>query len=189
MTISLDLTDRKGLPDPLRVLVTEYPRDLWARDPNFHGLVSFWLDRHMTFRRLLSAMTTATEDVMDKGDPKRFATAISRYGSMFVQDLHGHHQIEDQHYFPILSKKDPRVTRGFDILDKDHHAMDGILSSFVEVANGALQTLDRGPKLIAGAGALHAEIEKLTRLMDRHLTDEEELVVPVILKFGADGLH
>ncbi|NCW70151.1 MAG: hemerythrin domain-containing protein, partial [Marivivens sp.] len=44
-------------------------------------------------------------------------------------------------------------------------------------------------KLITGAGALHAELEKLTRLMDRHLTDEEELVVPVILKFGADGLH
>ena len=184
----LDLKSRDALPEALRVLYHEYPRDMWATDPNFHGLVSFWLDRHIMFRRLLSAMTTATEDVLDKGDPNRFAAAISQYGSTFVQQLHGHHQIEDMHYFPILVQKDARLVRGFDILDKDHHEIDPILASFVDVANLALKSLD-GPKLIDGAGALHKELAVVTRDLDRHLVDEEELVVPVILRYGADGIE
>jgi hypothetical protein len=31
---------------------------------------------------------------------------------------------------------------------------------------------------------LQAEIDGLRRLLDRHLTDEEDLVVPVVLKSG-----
>ncbi|MFT6944794.1 MAG: hypothetical protein ACJAUW_001372, partial [Yoonia sp.] len=32
------------------------------------------------------------------------------------------------------------------------------------------------------------ELRKLERLLDRHLVDEEELIVPVILRFGSAGL-
>jgi hypothetical protein len=53
--------------------------------------------------------------------------------------LHGHHQIEDHHYFPLLRQKDARIERGFDLLDADHHALDGILNRFVAQANGAIR--------------------------------------------------
>ncbi len=189
MDQDLSLFERRGLPEPLRVLMQDYPREMWESDPHFHGLVSFWLDRHVMFRRLLSAMTAATEDVLEAGNPNRFSNAISRYGSMFINDLHGHHQIEDLHYFPILSQKDNRISRGFDILEKDHQSMDGILHSFATVANNALKLIEQPTDLRDAAGALHKELDTLTGLMDRHLTDEEELIVPVILKFGESGLQ
>jgi hemerythrin-like domain-containing protein len=102
--------------------------------------------------------------------------------------LQGHHQIEDHHYFPVLSQKDPRIRTGFDLLDADHHALDGYLASFVDGANGAIQGVTQGADPKPGAEAFRNELGNLARLLDRHLIDEEELVVPVILKFGADGL-
>jgi hemerythrin-like domain-containing protein len=184
MDTSFDLVSRDGLPDALRVLLDDYPRDLWASDPGFHGLVSFWLERHMGFRRLLAAMTEETEVLLDKGDPQRFMQRISRYGSIFVNDLHGHHQIEDHHYFPLLTERDSRLTRGFDILDKDHHALDGLLQDFVSAANEALTAQGATDP----TARFHGNLTRLDRLICRHLDDEEDLIVPVILKYGTAGL-
>lgn len=182
----LTLEDRAALPEPLRVLLAEYPREAWASDPAFGGLVQFWLDRHLMFRRLLESMRADTEAALDKRmAPDRFGQRLARSGGMFVNELHGHHHIEDAHYFPVLKTMDSRITRGFEILDRDHEAMDGILHGFVGIANTTLQGLgaETGP-----LGALHAELQRLDALLDRHLTDEEELVVPVILKYGTGGL-
>lgn len=179
-----DLKNRDQLPDALRVLLDDYPRDLWATDPGFHGLVSFWLERHMGFRKLLTAMISETEARLDGGDLHRFAQRISRYGSIFVNDLHGHHQIEDHHYFPLLAQKDARLTRGFEILDKDHHALDGLLNEFVTAANEALKSGDA----IDPVAGFHTNLSALERLICRHLDDEEDLIVPVILKYGTAGL-
>ena len=183
------LTERKKLPEALRVLLAEYPRTNWENDPGFDGLVRFWLDRHLMFRRLMGEMGSATEALLDKKiDNNRYAGLLSRYGGMFVNGLHEHHTIEDSYYFPKLSKKDSRITRGFDILDKDHHDLDGLLADFVAEANEVLKSADAPAKLYEGAGSFQKELRKLEKLLDRHLVDEEELVVPVILKFGSSGL-
>jgi len=131
----LDLETRTGLPDALRVLVDDLPRAAWAQHPDFHGLVSFWLDRHLMFRKLMDHMAVETEAMLDKRrDPVAFAQGVARYGGMFVEQLHGHHQIEDQHYFPLLAQRDVRIVAGFDLLDADHHALDGHIARFVEGA-------------------------------------------------------
>jgi iron-sulfur cluster repair protein YtfE (RIC family) len=185
----LALAKRDKLPDALRVLLAEYPREGWELDPGFDGLVKFWLDRHLMFRRLMSEMGSATEAVLDKKiAPDRYAATLSRYGGMFVNGLHEHHTIEDTHYFPKLAKKDSRIQKGFDILDKDHHDLDALLSDFVGGANGLLQRSADAAKLHEDAGRFHKELLRLERLLDRHLVDEEELIVPVILRFGASGL-
>ncbi|MBF9031208.1 hemerythrin domain-containing protein [Rhodobacterales bacterium HKCCE3408] len=181
------LDHRDGLPDALRILLKDYPREAWDADPNFSGLVQFWLDRHLMFRRLLELLREETEGVLDGGrDPERYRVALSRYGGHLVADLHGHHQIEDHHYFPILAQKDARIGAGFELLDADHHALDGHLNDFVETANAALQAEEA--KRRDAIAAFAAGRDRLERLIDRHLTDEEELVVPVILKYGASGL-
>jgi hypothetical protein len=142
--LSLDI--RAGLPETLRFLLEDYPREGWQADPGFHGLVSFWLDRHMMFRQLMARMTQDTEAFLDGGrDPRDFAQAVARYGGTFVNQLHGHHQIEDHHYFPVLRTHEPRIERGFDLLDADHHALDGILERFVGQANGAIQAAGTAP--------------------------------------------
>lgn len=168
----------------------EYPREAWESADTFSGLIKFWLDRHLMFRRLMSIMTSETEAVLDKSmDPQRFGANFSRYGGMFFQDLHMHHTIEDTQYFPKLKDLDARITRGFDILDRDHHAIDGHLATFADDANAALRALQKGGDLPEPElDRLHKRLIRLDGFLDRHLVDEEELVVPVLLANPRTGL-
>lgn len=183
------LETRSGLPEPLRILLAEAPREGWENDPRFNALLRFWLDRHLSFRAALTTLARDAEAVADRrSDPLAYAAALSQVGGRFVNELHGHHQIEDIHYFPLLAARDPRVSRGFDILDRDHHALDGHLDSFVGGANAVLRLVENPVELVETAGRFREDLARLGGFLDRHLTDEEELVVPVILKYGMDGL-
>ncbi|KUF12562.1 hemerythrin domain-containing protein [Pseudoponticoccus marisrubri] len=182
MDDALDLDRRDGLPDALRVLLHEHPRATWPGHDNFAGLVAFWLDRHLMFRKLGKTLRTDAEAAVDgRLDLPQMQARLSRYGAMLVQQLHGHHQIEDMHYFPVLGQRDPRLSRGFEILDRDHHAMDALLERFTGAANAVLQGRDE-------PGRFHAEVSGFETLLLRHLEDEEDLIVPVLLKYGTEGL-
>ncbi|MGG7568025.1 hemerythrin domain-containing protein [Rhodovulum sp. DZ06] len=188
--LALDL--RAGLPEALQVLLADRPREGWRADPEFDGLVSFWLERHMAFRKLLGLMEEATAAHLHQGAPARdWAARISRFGGMFLQELHGHHMIEDQRYFPRLRALEPRLDRGFEILDRDHHALDGWMAAFADAANagiGAATTPDvPAAALRDAAGGMEGALADMSRLLDRHLLDEEDLIVPVILKHGVKG--
>lgn len=189
MQQNLSLIERASLPDALRVLLAEYPRAGWEQDPGFNGLIQFWLDRHLMFRRLMSEMTKGTEALLDrKTKAEQYLSMVSRYGGMFVNGLHEHHTIEDTYYFPKLVTKDARIEKGFDILDRDHHDLDALLADFVSRANEVINLGGSREKLQTAAGHFQSELAMLTRLMDRHLVDEEELIVPVILRYGATDL-
>ena len=183
----LALDTRAGLPDALRVLLAEYPREAWARDPGFSPLIRFWLDRHMMFRKLSERMADDARAALEgRSDPRAHAAALARFGGMFAQELHGHHHIEDAHYFPVLARHDARLERGFTLLDADHHALDGHLQAFVTRANAVLQAEARA-RHDATAAFLDG-LEGFAPLLERHLTDEEDLVVPVLLKHGERGI-
>lgn len=185
--ISIDpLPNRTGLPNALKVLLEVYPRQGWTQDPGFDDLIKFWLDRHVMFRRILTHLRDDTQAMQDKTiDPARFAAGLSRYGGHLVKGLHEHHTIEDTYYFPKLSQHDPRIASGFDMLDADHHVLDTYLASFVDSANTTLQTFQDGGSMADATGAIADRLVDLTKLLDRHLTDEEDLIVPVLLKFGS----
>lgn len=182
-TLALDI--RAGLPDALRALVERIPRDSWQSHPNFDQLVSFWLERHMMFRKLTEMLQSDARSLIDKRMEQRdYANRLGRFGGMFVNELHGHHQIEDHHYFPVLARAEPDFARGFEILDTDHHAIDAALNRFVESANAILQS--GGDRLLFHdrTGRFSDELTEVARLLNRHLEDEEELVAPVLLKHG-----
>lgn len=187
--LTLALETRTGLPEALRVLLDEYPREAWEADPNFSALIRFWLERHLMFRRLVDVMQNEAEQTLDKAmEARTFGAHLSRYGAMFVGELHGHHGIEDAHYFPVLKGLDSRVESGFDILDRDHQAIDGHLAQFADTANVALRAIAAGhdsKDAIAGFGM---GMKRMETLLNRHLTDEEDLVVPVLLRYAPAGL-
>lgn len=177
----LSLDTRTGLPDALQVLLAAYPRAGWETHPEFGALTRFWLDRHLMFRRLADLLRSDTQARIDGGlDPAVYLQRLNRFGGMLVGELHGHHQIEDVHYFPRLSRMEPTLERGFDLLDADHHTLDDRLAGFTSAANGVLSGGAPGPFLEA--------LEALDALLDRHLLDEEDLIVPVLLKHGERAL-
>lgn len=178
------LEHRTGLPDALKVLLAEYPRDLWQAHANFDGLTRFWLDRHLMFRRALAQLQAEAEAALDgRTDPHRYQHSTARLAGFFLNQPHGHHQIEDHHDFPQLAAFEGRLNDGFTILDADHHALGGYIHALADAANGVLQAAPAA--LITPAGALHKALNGFAPFLDRHLVDEEDLVVPVILAHGA----
>lgn len=181
----LALDTRTGLPEALRVLLDDYPRDLWTSHRHFDGLTRFWLERHMGFRQLMDTLQGRTRTFLDTpGDPQQEARQTARLAGALIEHLHGHHQIEDVHYFPVLAAADARLERGFAMLDADHHALDATLHAMAEATNTYLRALVDGRATRDAAGAFEARLDGFERLLDRHLTDEEDLVVPVILHHG-----
>jgi len=178
----LALVRRTGLPDALRVLLVEYPREGWRQHPNFTALTEFWLDRHLMFRRIQAQLVDDTRAFVGAGrDPRAYAGGLARLAGMFIDGLHGHHAVEDQHYFPLLQRLDARLAEGFDLLDADHHSIDPLLHELGERAHAVLRTIRDGAPGMDAAGRLEADLSRFAGFLDRHLTDEEEIVVPVIL--------
>ncbi|MEM9970696.1 MAG: hemerythrin domain-containing protein [Pseudomonadota bacterium] len=184
-----DLESRDGLPDALTYLLRDYPRDMWAKHENFGGLVQFWLDRHLMFRRLLEAMRDELERALDGNlEPRMLGIRVSRYASLFVRELHGHHTIEDTTYFPKLVALEPSLERGFDILDRDHKDLDAHLDSFTDHVNRLLVAVDNQDEWRRAAEGLCGDLQRFGGFLERHLVDEEDLIVPVLLKHASDSV-
>jgi hypothetical protein len=178
----ISLARRDRLPPEFRLLLADYPRDGWAEHRNFNGLAAFWLDRHLGFRRVMGLLQTDAQALIDGAMGARdWGRRLTRLGSGFLGDLVGHHQIEDDAYFPQLAAMEPRILRGFEMLDRDHHDLHALIDRFAGGANHALvQTTDSARR--DAAGVFLTDLGRFQRMLDRHLTDEEDLIVPVVLK-------
>lgn len=129
----------------------------------------------------LARIGTLTGDYLDgNAEPERFAQHSARLIDGLLQDLKGHHQIEDTHYFPLLARLGAPLEAGFALLEADHHALDGHIHGLAEVTNAMLPALQGGGGQPA-VGQVRAHARQFERFIDRHLTDEEDLVVPTIL--------
>ena len=78
---------------------------------------------------------------------------------------------------------EPKLAQGFDLLEEDHQAIDRHLAGFATSANGLL-TGWQDKALTAAAGGFAGPVAAIAALLDRHLTDAAEPVVPVILRHG-----
>ena len=136
---NLALSYRKELPDALRVLLDDFPRDAWADHPNYSELIAFWLDRHLMFRRLTENLRLNARSALDRTiSTDDYRQRHAHVGGVLLHELHGHHQIEDRHYFPVMATLDRRVRAGFVLLDKDHHELNGLLAGFADRASSVL---------------------------------------------------
>ncbi len=176
------LAARADLPPEFRVILADYPRRSWPDHRDFNGLAAFWLDRHLNFRRVMGVLQTdALARIDGRLSPADHAKRLQRLGSGFLNELEGHHQIEDHTHFPKLARLEPRIARGFDILDADHHALHALLIRFAKGANAVLGAANDAKSREAAARFL-ADLTDFDLMLARHLTDEEDLVLPVVLK-------
>lgn len=182
----LALATRAGLPDDLKLLLARYPREMWSGHVNLGEMASFWLSRHVMFRELGTMLDeAATRFRAGATDARHFAGFFAPRLQFFLQQLYVHHHIEDDHYFPIFRSADGRLAHGFDLLDSDHDELAACIENSLVAANRFLHALDGPPGDVAPAAEAYAQSGSvLLRGLSRHLDDEEDLIVPLILDRG-----
>lgn len=183
------LAKRQGLPDDMALLLGDYPRDAWPDHPNFAASIGNWMGAHTMFRRLGAVVRTEAESFLDNHrDADDFAGRLSIYGNLLVRNLHGHHTWEDRSFFPELGAADHRFDHGLEMLEADHTVLDETLDRFTRTGNRVtkLIQLDRA-QARDEAGALHGIAAEIEGYLARHLSDEEDLVVPILLHHKLRG--
>ncbi|MGV6849095.1 MAG: hemerythrin domain-containing protein [Marinibacterium sp.] len=185
-TYTLRKTD---MPEELHFLLGTYPRDTWEVHPGFKDKTRQWLGAHQSFRALAERVRLDTELVLDKDMAlDDYAARLSFLGGRLVGNLHGHHSWEDHSYFPELAAADPRFDTGLEVLEKDHADLDLVLNDFTRQANRVIKlaTLDEA-QAFDESGAVHNQAQVIEAFLNRHLTDEENLAVPIILHHRLRG--
>ena len=164
----MTLSNRQTLPDDMRLLLTQYPRDAWPDHPNFAASIQNWMDKSRA--------------------PDDFAGRLSVYGNLLVRNLHGHHSWEDRSFFPELSAADARFDHGLDMLEADHGVLDEVLDRFTRVGNRVTKLLQLDEVQARDEAGLLLDIAvEIESYLSRHLTDEEDLVVPILLHHKLRG--
>ena len=187
-----EISLREGLPEHLRKLSKHYPREVWEKHSNFNELTQFWLSRHVMFRELIERLQQDSEAIIDSAGNNasnneaqiKHKQTLSRLTGFMLSQLHEHHNIEDHHYFPLLIPFDADLRNGFDILDKDHQVLDKNIHDLAGKTNELLSALQTGQAVQQTAEQLLISQRTFDNFLHRHLTDEEELVIPIILEYG-----
>jgi hypothetical protein len=184
--LSVDPDERTWSSD-LRVLLERHPRASWISRGT--PTARFWLDVHDEFRRECVALTIAADDGREGRLRAHELAVVARPRVRgLVVNLHGHHEIEDHHYFPTLRDADRRFAADFDLLAADHALIDRHVALAVTALDALVGAAD-APAAEAAA-ARHAaeryarEIGELCRRLVRHLSDEEDLIIPLLLERG-----
>jgi hemerythrin-like domain-containing protein len=184
------IEDRAPLPAALRFLLERHPREAWAARAALGPLARYWLARHASFREMGGALGQATAAFREgRVEPAAFGPWLAPRLQMFLGELQNHHHVEDYYYFPRLRTLEPRLTAGFEILDADHETIHRGLLDVVEAANALLAAL-RGSGEPGQTGERYAAASaRLVAGLVRHLDDEEDLIIPLLLERGEDALH
>ncbi|MFI5676464.1 nitroreductase/quinone reductase family protein [Streptomyces cellulosae] len=87
----------------------------------------------------------------------------------FCQGLHNHHTGEDLGMFPLLADRHPKAAPAIARLREEHEK----IAALVEDLRGAVTAED------TDRDTARAEVERLTRELEAHLTYEEEQLIPL----------
>lgn len=173
---------RDGLPKAIRPTLLEQTKSDWKSHPRFAGKAQFFMNIHRqlldgadwlaaTSGKLLDLPTSILRDQIR-------TAGVSEHGQQLLQFAHGHHEIEDHGYFPQFIRIYPQLERAMALLDDDHQVLDETLGG----VEAALRKL-RGPTRDSIA-ELHSNATALKKIMHRHITDEEEIIIPIFLRHG-----
>jgi iron-sulfur cluster repair protein YtfE (RIC family) len=178
------------LSEELPFLARQHPRDGWPGHPGLGALASFWLQRHQASRELEDLLRSGSQDALDQQHaPDRVRPWLARHLQVLLWQLEEHHQVEDRHYFPAFRRIEPRLAAGFELLEREHETLHQRLAEIAERANAVLIP---GQPSGVFRGALERYIDSQRTLghgLLRHLDDEEDLVIPLLLERGEGALR
>ncbi len=186
MTSDLSLETRTGLPEEWRFLLADYPKESWRSHTKLGEHAKFWLSIHRHFRIMGAHLISTSEDYREgRVTVEEFRSNMAPRLQQFLGTLDHHHRIEDNVFFPNFMAAEKRLVKGIELLEEDHHVIDAEVHHMIDVANALLQT---GPKDSDGLKRNSADFAesgiRIVKLLGRHLDDEEEIVVPLLLDRG-----
>lgn len=174
---------RDGLPDVIRPTLLEEAKQDWWAHPRFAGKAQFFMNIH---RQLLDGadwLATSTERLLDAHQStladQVASSSLMAQTSHLLHFAHGHHEIEDHDYFPQFIQLYPSLERAMTLLDGDHQILDEALQG----TEASLASVAQNPTR-DGIAALHRNAAALKKIMHRHITDEEEVIIPIFLRHG-----
>lgn len=164
----------------LRFLHDAMPRESWPELPA-NSLASTWLAMHASLRHGQARLEKlALHWQLKQLDWASFRSQFLSGTDAHFGHLHGHHRLEDQHYFPRFRTLEPRLAAGFDILHLDHQEVDFSLRA-LEAKVAELRRADTETDASrALADDIAVRIYQCGQLLRRHLDDEEDLVIPLL---------
>jgi hypothetical protein len=187
--LSDDVARPHGWSTELGFLLARHPRPAW---PARHSpTVEFWLGVHERLRRDCAGIRAATDDYgSERLSAAQLAVVATPRLRGLVAAMHGHHQIEDFQYFPAFRRAEPRLGRGFELLETEHADLradiDAAVAALAELRTAAERAThaNAAATLALGAQRYTERAERLCARLVRHLGDEEDLVVPLLLEHG-----
>ena len=158
-------------------LYNKLPPDQWFA-ADYAYKTSGWLKVHTNIRKRQRILTQISEAYIDgEFDWAEYRSQILKRINMHVLKLHQHHGVEDEGFFPEFVSMYPKLAPAFEILGHDHEYLNKLLDT-LQVQNDQLARSEDEDKALAEA--LHKTLEAVTDLLQQHLTDEEDLVIPIL---------
>jgi hemerythrin-like domain-containing protein len=187
---STDLAARRTLPDGMAHLLPRYPRVGWDAHERHGPMTRRWLAMHDDLRGSggeLLRLATAFRD-----NPEEASVFYREFRPLAIhhyQHLEGHHQIEDTVLFPRFRRLDTQMQGGFNLLESDHEVIHESLVRWGAGIDRLLKSLPLGGDAMRFALDAHlTDADHLGGLIERHLDDEEDVVIPSLLHHGEGGL-
>ena len=168
-----------------RLLIDQYPREVWPTHANLGSCPASGLIFMAVFAssaRVSSIRRSPFARVRSR--PAEFRAWFQPRLRYFLSGLEGHHQIEDHQFFPLFGAAEPRLATGFDVLERDHEVIHQSMDEARAAANAFLvaDLADRDlPHEVRRPLRRRGGCAACAALL-RHLDDEEDLIIPLILE-------
>ena len=158
-------------------LYNKLPPDQWF-GADYAYKTSGWLKVHTNIRKRQRILVQISEAyISGEFDWSEYRSQILKRINMHVLKLHQHHEVEDEGFFPEFVSMYPKLAPAFEILGHDHEYLNELLDK-LQIQNDQLGRSEIEDKALAEE--LHDTLVKVTALLQQHLTDEEDLVIPIL---------
>ncbi|WP_348549361.1 hemerythrin domain-containing protein [Psychrobacter sp. KFRI-CH2-11] len=158
-------------------LFNKLPPDQWF-GADYAYKTSGWLKVHTNIRKRQRILTQISEGYQSgEYDWAKYRSQLLKRINMHILKLHQHHGVEDEGFFPEFIRMYPQLQAGFEILGRDHVRLDALLDK-LQLQNDTLTRSEVEDKELAAQ--LHQTLVDATDLLSQHLTDEEDLVIPIL---------
>lgn len=158
-------------------LFNKLPPDQWF-GADYAYKTSGWLKVHTNIRKRQRILTQISEGYQSgEYDWAKYRSQMLKRINMHILKLHQHHGVEDEGFFPEFIRMYPQLQEGFEILRRDHERLDALLDE-LQAQNDQLARSEVEDKALAEQ--LHQTLMDASKLLQQHLTDEEDLVIPIL---------